>query len=121
MVPFMKAVEGLRDYFKDTFGLRLNPWSIFGLGVTLLLIAFVFMPNVVTLALSIALFLAPLWLPFLLVGGALPVSPVLKRFEFIANQKYILLDIKPPRNLVKTPLAMEAFMPALHQHGGESP
>ena len=40
MVPFMKAVEGLRDYFKDTFGLRLNPWPIFGLGVTLLLIAF---------------------------------------------------------------------------------
>ena len=116
----MKAVEGLRDYFKDTFGLRLNPWPIFGLGVTLLFIAFVFMPNVVTLALSIALFLAPLWLPFLLVGGALTVWLVLKRSEFIANQKYVLLEIKPPRNLVKTPLAMETFISTLHQQGGES-
>src|SRR3989344_314002 len=120
MVPFMKAVEGLRDYFKDTFGLRLNPWPIFGLGVTLLLIAFVFMPNVVTLALSIALFLAPLWLPFLLVGGALTVWLVMRRSEFIANQKYVLLEIKPPRNLVKTPLAMEAFFSGIHLSGGEA-
>ncbi|MDP2655244.1 MAG: hypothetical protein Q8P17_01650 [bacterium] len=120
MVPFMKAVEGLRDYFKDTFGLRLNPWPVFGLGVTLLLIAFVFMPNVVTLALSIALFLAPLWLPFLLVGGAKSLWLTLKRSEFIASRNNVLLEIKPPRNLVKTPLAMEAFISSIHLSPGES-
>ncbi|MCR4333931.1 MAG: hypothetical protein NUV60_02900, partial [Patescibacteria group bacterium] len=58
--------------------------------------------------------------PFLLVGGAFSLWIVLRRSEFIAGQKYILLEIKPPRNLVKTPLAMEAFLATLHQTGGES-
>lgn len=43
-----------------------------------------------------------------------------KRAEFIAEQGYVLLEIRPPRNLVKTPLAMEAFLAALHLTGGES-
>jgi hypothetical protein len=67
-----------------------------------------------------ALFLAPVWLPFLLVGGAWEMWIVLKRSEFIWNKKYILLEIKPPRNLVKTPLAMEAFLSTLHLTGGEA-
>ena len=45
---------------------------------------------------------------------------VLKRSEFIARQKYVVLEIKTPRNLVKTPLAMEAFLSAIHLTGGES-
>ena len=44
----------------------------------------------------------------------------LKRGEFIAEQKNILLEIRPPRNLVKTPLAMEAFLSSIHLGPGES-
>jgi hypothetical protein len=104
----------------EKFGIRFESWPLIILGVVLLAMAFIFMPSAVSLALSIALFLAPLWLPFLLVGGAAALWLVLKRSEFIAKQNYILLEIKPPRNLVKTPLAMEAFLSTLHQQGGES-
>ncbi len=82
--------------------------------------AYVVMPSVVSLALSIALFVAPVWLPFLLIRGATKIRLILKQSEFIASQKYILLEIKPPRNLVKTPLAMEAFLSSMHFSPGES-
>src|SRR3989338_8435738 len=47
----------------DTFGVRLQPWPLFALGFVLFVVALVFMPSVVSLALGMALFLAPLWLP----------------------------------------------------------
>ena len=120
MVPFMEAVKSVPEYFDDTFGLRFEPWPLLALGLVLLLVAFVFMPGIVELALSIALFLAPLWLPFLLAGGALALWLALKRGEFIASRSTVLLEIKPPRNLVKTPLAMEAFLSSIHLSPGEA-
>jgi hypothetical protein len=59
-------------------------------------------------------------MPALLVGGAWKLWYILQRSEFLAKQKYILLEIKPPRNLVKTPLAMETFLTSIHNTGGES-
>ena len=120
MLPFLETVKGWRDWFTGNTGIRLEPWPLFILGSVLLILAYLFMPAAVALAFSLALFLAPLWLPFLLVGGAFSLWLVLRRSEFIASQKYILLEIKPPRNLVKTPLAMEAFLSTLHTAGGES-
>ena len=120
MVPFLSGLKGVREKITDKFGIRFEPWPIFIFGLLLLANAFLWMPAVVSYALSMALFLAPLWLPFLLVGGAWAMWYVFKRSEFIANQKYILLEIKPPRNLAKTPLAMETFLSALHLTGGES-
>lgn len=120
MVPFLDTVVGWRDYLKDTYGVRFEPWTLFLLGTVLLFMSYVFMPSVVSLALSISLFLAPVWLPFLLIDGAVKTWYILTRSETLASRKYILLEIKPPRNLVKTPLAMEAFLSSLHLSGGES-
>jgi len=120
MVPFFEKLAGGRDSLKDNFGVRVEPWPLFILGAVLLLVSYVFMPSVVSLALSIAFFLAPVWLPFLLIDGAVKLWYNLARSETIASRKYILLEIKPPRDLVKTPLAMEAFLSTLHLSGGES-
>ncbi|HQT82577.1 MAG TPA: hypothetical protein PLW99_00255 [Candidatus Paceibacterota bacterium] len=120
MLPFLEKLEKLSGDFTGTTGIRFQPWPLFIAGLLLLFISFLFMPDIVSLALSIALFLAPLWLPFLLVSGALALWLTLKRGEFIAKQKYILLEIKPPRMLVKTPLAMETFLSTIHFTGGES-
>lgn len=120
MVPFLETVEGWRDTFTGNTGVRLEPWPLLILGVLFFSLMYFFVPATVVTALSVTLFLAPLWLPFLLIGGAFTVWLIMKRSEFIAKQKYILLEIKPPRNLVKTPLAMETFLATLHQQGGES-
>ncbi len=110
----MKAVEALRKSFTGKTGVRLEPWPLFVFGLVILFMAYIFMPKIVSLAFSISLFLAPLWLPFLLVGGAKALWLTLKRSEFIASRNNVLLEIKPPRNLVKTPLAMEAFISSIH-------
>ncbi len=108
------------DKLKDKIGLRLEKRPVFALGVVLFVMALIFMPSVVSFAVSMAFFLAPLWLPVLVIGSAWRIWYILKRSEFIAKQKYVLLEIKPPRNLVKTPLAMEAFLSTIHLTGGES-
>ena len=120
MLPFLHKLEELAKKFTGKTGIRFEPWPLFIVGLVLLLIAFMFMPGAVTLALSLALFLAPLWLPFLLVGGALALWLTLKQAEFIAAQPSLLLEIKPPRSLVKTPLAMETFFSSIHLAPGEA-
>lgn len=120
MLPLFEKLEDITGDFTGTTGVRLHPWPLLIVGLLLLLIAFLFMPGAVSLAVSLALFLAPVWLPLMLVGGALAIWLTFVRAEFISSQKYILLEIKPPRNLVKTPLAMEAFLSSIHLTGGES-
>jgi hypothetical protein len=120
MLPFLHGLEKAKSEFTGTFGVRFEPWPLFIIGLVIFVFSFMLMPAAVSLALSLALFLAPLWLPFMLVGGALGLWLIMKRSEFIANQKNILLELRPPRNLVKTPLAMEAFLSSIHLSGGES-
>ncbi len=120
MIPFLEKIEKSKDKFTGNTGVRIEPWPLFIAGIVLLFVSFVFMSGKVSAALSLALFLAPLWLPFLIVSGALTLWLTLRRGEFIFSQKYIVLEVKPPRSLVKTPLAMEAFLSALNLTGGES-
>jgi len=120
MLPFLKNLSETVEKITDKSGYRFSPWPILILGCSILLISLVFMPGVVSYALSLALFLAPVWLPFLLVGGALTLWIILKRSEFIAKQEIILLEIKLPRTLTRTPLAMEAFFSGMHLSPGES-
>lgn len=120
MVPFAHAIEGLQKTLTNKVGIRFEQWPLFIVGLAMLLMAFVFMPSVVTLALSIALFLAPLWIPFLILLSAENLWYTMKRSEFIASKEYVLLELKPPRTLAKTPLAMEAFLSTIHLTGGEA-
>jgi len=119
-MSFLHIPETLQKNAYDRIGLRFEAWPVFFGGIVLLFVAFLFMPSVVRLSLSMALFLAPLWAPFLLVDSAYKLWYIYKRSEFLANKKYIMLEIKPPRTLVKTPLAMETFLSTLHLTGGEA-
>ena len=122
MLPFLKGLEKLRSKLYDNFSLEFGHWPIFIVGIVLLCVSFLFMPSGVSLALLFALFIAPVWLPFLLIGSAWTLWIIYRRSEFIAdqNQKSILFEIKLPRTMVKTPIAMEAFLSTLHNSGGES-
>lgn len=119
MLPFYEQLEHFLKDLRSNSGFRLKSWPIFALGLLLLLNALIFMQGVAALAFSLALFLAPLWLPFLLMNAAWSLWVNLKRSEFIAKQDYIVLEVKPPRSFDKTPLAMEAVLSGLHHHPGE--
>lgn len=120
MIPFLHSLDTAQKKIIQKTGIRFERWPLLIGGLLVILLAFVFMPSTVSLAFSLALFLAPLWLPLLLVGGAHKMWYIMRRSEFIAAQKYVLLEIKPPRTLVKTPLAMEAFLSSIHLTGGEA-
>lgn len=62
---------------------------------------------------------SPIWLPVLLIiiGWKMWVRYV--RALFFSSRKRILLEIKLPKELTKSPAAMELFLTALHQTGRE--
>ncbi len=120
MLPFLDQLRAQTKKTKEQTGVRPKHRPIFILGLVILAFSFIVMPRAVYLASSMAFFLAPAWLPFLLVDGAWTLWVILKRSEFIANQKTVLLEIRPPRTVVKTPLAMEAFLSGIHLGPGES-
>jgi hypothetical protein len=120
MLPFLHYIEEWTGKARSQAGFRTQPWPIFILGLALLVMSFIFMSGSVSVALSLALFLAPLWLPFMLTAGAIFLWIVLKRSEFIASQKTLLLEIKPPRSVLKTPLAMETMLSSIHLGPGEA-
>lgn len=120
MIPFYESVEKFHKSVTETIGIRIfEAWPLFVAGLLLIFNAYIWMQDTATFALSLALFLAPVWLPFLLVGSAIELWFIYKRSEFLAEQKYVLLEIRPPRSLVKTPLAMETFLTTIHITGGE--
>lgn len=119
-LPYFEALETWLVDARDKQGFRIQPWPLIGGGVVLLFLAFVFFPNGVIDALNLALFLSPLWLSALLFTGAWFLWLTLIRSEFIASQPSILLELKPPRSLVKTPLAMETVLSTLNVSKGES-
>jgi hypothetical protein len=119
VLPFYDTLVTYLDKARDTVGVRPFSWPPFILGVVLLFVAYSFYPVQVKFALQFALFLAPIWLPVLLINGAFTLWVLHIRSEFIASRKHILLEIKLPRNLVKTPLAMETVLANIHYKKGE--
>jgi len=110
----------LSDTIASRFGIGIDHKALAIAGLVILVFSGLIAFGSVSLALQIALFLAPLWLPVLIVTAAWTLWTDLRRSEFIASQKYILLEIKPPRSIEKTPLAMEAVIDGLHLDPGES-
>jgi hypothetical protein len=69
---------------------------------------------------SIVLRTSFIWLPILLLFIIWDLWLVYKRAQFFAAQTYVLLEIKVPREMFKSPLSMEIFLNGLCQTGGES-
>lgn len=77
------------------------------------------LPDLEKKVLDILIGTAPIWLPILLIiiGWKLWVRYI--RSLFWSKQKRVLLEIKVPKEITKSPVAMELFLTALHQTGRE--
>lgn len=77
------------------------------------------LPYLEKTALNVLFTASPIWLPILLViiGWKLWVRYV--RALFWGKQKRVLLEIKLPKEITKSPIAMELFLTALHQTSRE--
>lgn len=70
--------------------------------------------------LSYVVLSAPLWLPTLLLTFFWKKWVEYVRADFIRKQDYVLLEIRLPREILKSPMAMEAALNGLHQGSGET-
>jgi len=77
-------------------------------------------PVLLTTVLTWVLILSPLWAPVTLIVIFWTWWVKYVRAGFIAKQKPVLLEIKIPRQLFKTPKAMEAVFAALQLGPGET-
>ncbi len=73
----------------------------------------------VALAMKILYQTSFVWLPALLFILLWELWITYVRAKFFAKQEYVLLEMKLPREIFKSPLAMEIFFNGLHQTGQE--
>lgn len=69
---------------------------------------------------SMILILAPVWVPIVLALVLWQVFIRYTRAKHLLSREYVLLEIKLPRDIYKSPLAMELFITSLYQIGGEA-
>lgn len=62
----------------------------------------------------------PVAIPFFLLWLLIKMYIDSNRAAFMASQEYVLMEVVPPQEIEKTPAAMELFLTALHQTGGEA-
>jgi hypothetical protein len=111
-----KILTGSHESGGTHFGAR--PFLIAG---AVMLFAFlVIAPKQFFQNFGFVIFIAPLWLPIMLVSFAFYRWVEFRRADFIKGQKHVLLELKLPRDTMKTPLAMETIFSNLHIGSGES-
>lgn len=118
-LPGLKAIQKLHDFAasKGRF-VDWKPIAYTFLGANLL---FLLIAPVQTLRnFGFLLFFAPLWLPVILVAAASARLLQVRRARFLLKQNYILLELRLPRDTMKTPLAMETFFTNMHFGPGET-
>jgi hypothetical protein len=63
---------------------------------------------------------SPIWAPTLLGYIFFKIWMIYVKANFLKNQDYVLLEVKLPREIMKSPLAMESVFMGLHQGIGET-
>jgi hypothetical protein len=100
-------------------GLKIPFWQIatpFGVA---LLIFLVFAPAQTVRNFGIVVFLSPLWLTLLLAKNAWHRWVESRQFMFNTAQDHVLLEIRLPRETLKSPLSMEAILANMHITPGQ--
>lgn len=69
---------------------------------------------------KVLLLLSPFWLSYLLIYFGVVSWLVANRMQWMSTQKHILLELRIPRDVRKTPLAMETVLTSMHLSPGES-
>lgn len=63
---------------------------------------------------------APVWLPLMVGRFTVLRFLQMRRMEFLSKKNFVLLEMRIPRDILKTPAAMEAVFTNLHLGPGES-
>ena len=94
--------------------------GIIGLFIVLIYILIRIAPSLLTEVFSVLVTFAPIWVPLFLLYFFWFFWVLYVRANFFKNQDYTVLEVKLPREILKSPLAMESVFSGLHQGVGES-
>lgn len=119
-LPGLGAIEGFLHKTWDQGGTVISARALivaFGVAVFAFFIA---SPAQSFQNFELLIFIAPLWVPVLLLRFASVRWVQTRRRAYNAKQDYVLLEIRMPRDTRKSPLAMEGIFANLHLKPGES-
>lgn len=118
-LPFLSAIDGwFHSAHEQGVAFTARP---FIMAFVAAIVAFFFVSPGQTLAnFAFLLATAPLWMTLVLVRFAIYRFVEANRVGFLARQEYVLLELKVPRDVKKTPKAMETVLTNLHVGPGES-
>ncbi len=118
-IPLMGIVNAI-THTTHEHGVHLQVKQLIILAAVMVAAFFIFDIEQTVLNFEMVAYLTPLWLPAILLEPTWGRYLQAKRMEFISGQKYVLLEIRMPRDTAKTPLAMETFFSNMHIGSGES-
>jgi hypothetical protein len=81
---------------------------------------FIIAPQQTFLNYQMVLYLSPIWLTYMLVRSVHFLFGHMTVVQFLSKQNYVLLELKIPREVTKTPFAMETFLSNMHIGSGET-
>jgi hypothetical protein len=119
-LPGLNWVGGLLHTTHGTGGLHIYARPLIITGIVLVVGFLLIAPQQTFTNFGFVLFIAPLWVPALLITFAFDKWMQYRRSDFNANQKYMLLELRLPRETKKTPLAMETVLSNLNFSAGET-
>jgi len=119
-LPGFEAVENFRNKLHEDYGTDVPLTAILVVFLLELFIFHAFAPAQSTANWAMAAFLSPLWLPPMLARAAFLRWHDYLRWRVASRTKAILLEIRIPREVNKTPLAMETVFAGMHIGIGET-
>ncbi|HEX5774612.1 MAG TPA: hypothetical protein VFY28_01470 [Candidatus Paceibacterota bacterium] len=119
-LPFLDTIENLFHEAHEKGGITpdAKPFIYAGIGAV---IAFLFLSPLQTwYNFQMVVFLSPIWMPVLFTRFAIHRFVEANRVAWLASQQYVLLELRVPRDIQKSPLAMETILTNLNITQGES-
>ncbi|CAN5769801.1 hypothetical protein BH11PAT2_BH11PAT2_09740 [soil metagenome] len=118
-LPGLGIAQGIHHKLHDQgYHMRAKPLMV--IFVVLNIIFLFFSPSQTLANWTLVAFFSPLWVPYIMTRAAFTRYVQSTRAGFIFKQKYVLLELRMPRDSKKTPLAMEAILSSFNIASGET-
>lgn len=118
-LPFLEPLEKWLEGTNEGAGFIIPGWGMMIVFVLSVLVFHLIDPQQSFRNFELLFFFSPLWIPLVLVRWSLQQFVFWRRVSWTSKQGSVLLELKIPRNILKSPLAMEAVLAAIHLQAGE--
>jgi hypothetical protein len=119
-LPFLGALNNFLHSAQSDRSVHITARQLIIAFLVMIGIFFIISPSQSLNDFNVLFVLSPIWLSILLARFVIAQYVHAKRAEFIANQEYVLLELRIPRDNNKSPRAMEAFFSSMHIGTGET-